>query len=90
MSPFPKKSLSYAKRLRITASIFVEETRKQVKYRLLQHTLLGRTYQYDYPFFQFRKGAVAQWVVTVVGLTPTCSSYGRRFDSDLFYLFFIN
>ena len=34
-----KKSLNYAKRLRITASIFVEETREQVKYGLLQHTL---------------------------------------------------
>lgn len=34
-----QKSLSYAKRLRITAPIFVEETRKQVKYGLLQHIL---------------------------------------------------
>ena len=75
MFPFPKESLGYAKRLRITAFIFVEETRKQVKYGLLQHTFLGRTYQYDYPFFQFRKGAVAQWVVTVVGSTPACSTY---------------
>ena len=72
-----QKSLSYAKRLRTTTPIFVEEIRKQVKYGLLQHTFLGRTYQYDYPFFQFRKGAVAQWVVTVVGSTPACSTKNK-------------
>ena len=80
-----QKSLSYAKRLRTTTPIFVEEIRKQVKYGLLQHTLLGRTYQYDYPFFQFRKGAVAQWVVTVVGSIPACSTsfYQLKVKEDL-------
>lgn len=35
-----QKSFSCAKRLRTTASIFVEETRKQVKYGLLPYILL--------------------------------------------------
>jgi len=34
-----QKSFSCAKRLRTTASIFVEETRKQVKYGLLQQLI---------------------------------------------------